>query len=182
MLEQISKYKITISLVLILCFITPFVGTYSWLTYKKTLIKKEVKKQLIMGIEKDNLVKLGFRLDEVNSKVRWEHSKEFEFQGQMFDIVTKEVVADSIYYLCWPDHEETVLNNKLYKLASDNFSNDKESKDRQKRLSDFSFNLFPPASSENQFSPINTQYLSMLYNINYLSIYTKPKSPPPRFA
>lgn len=165
-----------------LCFVTPFVGTYSWLSYKKGLIKKEVKKQLITGIDADCLVKLGFRLEEVNSKVRWEHSKEFEFQGQMFDIVTKEVSSDSIYYFCWADHEETFLNKKLYKLASDNFSNDKESKHRQKRLADFSFNLFPPSSIDNHIDQFSKESLIKFEKITYFSIDKTPLVPPPQIT
>ena len=46
--------------------IAPVIGTYSWLQYKKATVKKEVKKQLIAGKTKDELVLLIFTEEEVH--------------------------------------------------------------------------------------------------------------------
>lgn len=102
---------------MIVFFITPFAGYYSYLNYQKYLVKKQVKKQIIAGIDKKNLVLLSFSVRESKNLLKWKHSKEFQFKGQMYDIVEKLQKNDSIFYWCWWDCEETGLNKELNQLT-----------------------------------------------------------------
>ena len=43
----------------------------------------------------------------------WEHSKEFEFKGEMYDVVFTEYIEDKVIYYCWWDNKETKLNKQL---------------------------------------------------------------------
>ncbi len=167
---------------MIFAFCLPFIGTYSWLSFKKAVIKKEVKRELIKTVDHGSLIQLGFKVNEVDDKLKWEHPGEFEYNGQMFDIVSKSEKKDSVYYLCWPDHDETALNKKLEKLVSENFSNDKESNQKEKRLTDFGSNLFPPYSQNIMRILGERQFYFSGKEKKYPSIFNKPISPPPQSA
>ena len=88
---------------------------------------------MIEGIDKKELVLLRFTEEEKQSGLKWKHSNEFEFEGQMYDIADSRVVGDTTYYWCWWDYEETKLNKKLddvVKLALGNNPNRQENHNR----------------------------------------------------
>ncbi len=103
---------------LALCFLVdPIVGASAWLQIKKATVRKEVRRHILSGIGQDGLVLLEFSKPETESLLRWEHSREFEYNGQMYDIVESWTVGDRVYYRCWWDRAETRLNNLLRELA-----------------------------------------------------------------
>ncbi len=55
------------------------------------------------------MVRLKFSKTEITTKLNWKHSKEFEFNNQMYDVVDKVVTRDSIRYWCWWDFKETEI-------------------------------------------------------------------------
>lgn len=87
-------------------------------------MKKEVKHKIIAGVDKEDLVLLAFTKEEAEQQLNWEHSKEFEFKGNMYDIVEQSATSDSVYYWCWWDKEETVLMQKLYALMGQKLDKD----------------------------------------------------------
>jgi hypothetical protein len=104
---------------LVFCFfVNPTVGAFTWVHYKKTIVKKEVEKHIIAGINKDDLVLLIFSKEETQTLLRWEHSKEFEYNHQMYDVVETLTFGNTICYWCWWDQEETKLNRRLRELAA----------------------------------------------------------------
>lgn len=111
--------------------IAPAVVTYSWLQHRKRAVKKEVKWKMIAGIDKSELVLLKFSKAETSTKLKWKHSKEFEFNNQMYDVVDKITTKDSVKYWCWWDFEETRLNKQLDNLLVDVFQHDSKSKEKQ---------------------------------------------------
>ena len=84
-------------------------------------VKKSVKKTITEHIDKNLLVRLSFNKDEI-TKLKWEHSKEFEHKSEMYDIVHKEIKSDSIIYWCWLDNEETQLEKSLNILIANTSS------------------------------------------------------------
>ncbi|WP_290821870.1 hypothetical protein [Flavobacterium sp.] len=123
--------KQIISIFLLFMLIAPAVVTYSWLQQRKRAVKREVKWKMIAGIDKSELVLLKFSKVETTTKLQWKHSKEFEFNNQMYDIVDKIVSKDSIKYWCWWDFEETKLNKQLDNLLVGVFQHDSKSKEKQ---------------------------------------------------
>ncbi|MBL6445897.1 hypothetical protein JMN32_06235 [Fulvivirga sp. 29W222] len=126
---------------LLLCMVAPFLGTFTWLSYEKKQVRKELKKQLIAGIDKSELVLLKFTPKQ-NSKLNWEHEKEFEFNGQMYDVVAKDTIDGVIHYWCWWDHEETQLNKKLQNLLANALGGDMEREQRKGKTIRFYSSLF----------------------------------------
>lgn len=161
------------------CFIAPAVTTYYSLEYQKKLVKKAVKWKMIEGLDKEELVLLKFTEFEKQTELKWKHSREFEYKGEMYDIVDSYIVGDTTYYHLWWDHEETKLNRQLNDLVSNLFGNSPRNQEAEKNLSSFYHSLY--------FNAINFKIsifpqgisLYLFYQNFYKSIYTIPPDPPP---
>ena len=106
------------------------------------MVRKTVKRQLIAGMNPDELVLLKFTPEAAKTALHWEHSREFEYQGQMFDVVKTETRGDTIFYHCWRDHAETELNQKIQALVANALHNNPQHQENQARLSCFFKSLF----------------------------------------
>jgi hypothetical protein len=106
------------------------------------MVRKEVKRKIIAGLDRDDLFLVALTQEESQIELRWEHSKEFEYKGQMYDIVETEWKDGVIYYWCWWDHEETSLNQKLNKLAAHAFDTSDRKQQQEKKLSYFYQSLY----------------------------------------
>lgn len=129
---------------LFLCLWAPFAGTWLGLHWQIRTVRKEVKRNLIAGLDKNELVLLKFSKAETITALRWEHEREFEFQGQMYDIVERQTIGDTVFFRCWWDHAETRLNAQLAGLIKGALGNDPQKKECENRLQHFLRNLFPP--------------------------------------
>lgn len=159
----------------------PVLVTISWISYKKHLVRKEVKHQMIDGIDKERLVLLTFTkpgLDELN----WEHSREFEYKGEMYDVVYTEVSGDTTKYWCWWDHDETRLNKELSIALNNIFDNNPEKQQKQTKLINFFKSLYFEKSKYSQlvFYPEKTVKTISYYHIIYWSLNQQPLTPPPK--
>lgn len=173
------KLKI-ISLFLLLSFVVPVVSTYLVLNYKKKQIKKEVKWKMISGIPKEELVLLKFTEKEKKTKLKWKHSKEFEYNGEMYDIVESNVIGDTTYYWLWWDHEETQLNKQLTKLFLFSLGQNPNYKNTQNLLYSFLKSLYYSKSTvilSCFFQNNNIFFFNIIY---YQSIIIAPSLPPPK--
>lgn len=168
-------------LFLLVCLTTPFTGTYLWLTYQQHQHKEEVKSQLAAQTSKDELVLLKFTPTESQTKLRWEHSREFEYNGQMYDIVETSTRNDTIYYWCWWDHEETKLNRQLTALlANESEENDKK-KEHQERVISFYYSLYHADTDQWQSYLYSwKEQPKGYYFLRYVSPNYSPPVPPPR--
>lgn len=116
--EVVKLLRKIASLLLLVAFFTPFSATYLWPHIQKALIKKEVKAKLIAGIDKSELTHLTFSKSQIETELRWKHSKEFGYKGEMYDVIETEICCDSIRYVCWHDKAETELNKRLQTLIA----------------------------------------------------------------
>lgn len=160
--------------------IAPAVVTFSWLQQKKRAVKREVKWNMIAGIDKSELVFFKFSKVDAESKLEWEHNKEFEYNHEMYDVVEKKVVNDSIYLWCWWDYKETQLNKKLDKLLAGVYENDSESKEKQDLVNKFYKSIY----FESVFSwfPFIDKYRNTKVSSHfdfYQSLYSNSEVPPP---
>ncbi len=171
-----------VGIVLLFCLVTPVAATLTFLQLQKKQIKREVKWKMIAGLDKEELFLLKFTEEESQTELRWEHSKEFEYKGEMYDIVEKSIEGDTIYYWCWWDHEETNLNKQLDGLLANVLGNNPLRQEKKRQLADFFKKLFYE-SQENQSVISTTQKLKhIFYPEDFASIYHTPPVPPPRFS
>ncbi len=119
------------SLFVLLALFTPFSATYLWLHIQKSRIKKEVKARFIAGIDKSELTHFTFSQSQLKTDLRWEHDREFEYKGEMYDVVETEMLGDSIHYICWHDKAETQLNRRLQTLIAKATSGSAEHRARE---------------------------------------------------
>lgn len=111
--------KQLISWIILLLFLTNIGGFFYVFKIKEYAIKKEIKTKIKKDVPKDELC--TFIITDANShKFEWEHSKEFRFNGMMYDVVYKTVNDDGTTTLeCVSDVQETQLfkdlNNYLVK-------------------------------------------------------------------
>lgn len=131
------KYRNHIVVLLLLCFISPLCLNYAFLKFRQYQIKEEVKLSLLKGIEPAQLVTLRFTKEEADIALDWEHSREFEYNGQMYDVVSEEIKGDSIIYKVWWDKAETKIKKELSTLVATFLQNDMESQPFQQQLSYF---------------------------------------------
>jgi hypothetical protein len=177
----VLKRRLSVIL-LIISLTAPFAGSYFWLQHQKAVLKKELKWELISGIDKSELVLLSFTIEETKTKLRWEHSKEFEYNQQMYDIVASDTVGDTINYWCWWDHEETKLNKQLKKLVLNALGGDPFQKKKHERLNTFIKNLyFHETDAVAPMLPLQAEPAKSIYIEFYTSLISSPPVPPPRY-
>jgi hypothetical protein len=117
--ETTAASRAVLAGVLIACLlIHPAIGAATWIQIDKAAVKRDVSERIRRGIEERDLVALEFPLEKARMLLRWEGSREFEYAGRMYDVVETRVLGDKVVYTCWPDHEETRLNERLRELAS----------------------------------------------------------------
>ncbi|MBL7903851.1 MAG: hypothetical protein JNL22_02410 [Bacteroidales bacterium] len=166
---------------LLVCLVLPPVAVYTYLKVQKRQVRKEVKKQIISGISKSELVLLSFSKQELTKVLRWKHSKEFAYKDMMFDIVESRSTADSVFYWCWPDHKESRLNKNLKELARLALNKNPQRNDQKQRLSRFlnSFYFEEPASWHSVNFAAMTFYPRFVVS-EYPGFVTPPLPPPPK--
>lgn len=174
--------KRLLSILLLLCLTAPFLGSVLWVKHQKHLVKKKVKKEIISGLDKSELIQLSFSAVQIESELKWKHAKEFEFRNKMYDIVEQAISGDSTTFWCWLDKEETTLNNRLDKLLALVWKKNEQQQSQDQHLSAFVKSLcFPPPFSfkielgVSFFALIEPSYLSA-----HNSIHQGVESPPPK--
>jgi len=169
-------------ILIIFGLVIPYTSFFISLNYNKIQIKKQIKKSIIAGIKKEELVFLKFSNKETQTILKWKHSKEFEFENQMYDIVSFEIKTDSIFYWCWLDHAETALNKKLNLLTLFALGNSKQNKENHKLISFFYHNLICVDNFNYNANLLKINNLFFEYNVNFYNFKPYPIFPPPKFC
>lgn len=175
------KHKKVAGIFLLFCLVMPIGITYTFMHYRKIQVRKEVKRQIVAGIDKEDLVLLKFSDKELN-RLHWKHSKEFELEGKMYDVVEKQAVGDSTYYWCWLDNEETTLCKQLDDLLKYTLGKDPRKRENQKQLSNFHNSLYCEDASSWCFFQFEPEKLDSRYSFNSTTVLFPPPVPPPEFC
>jgi len=101
-----------------------------------------VKRQMMAGLPEEELVLLAFTAQDAAVQLQWEHSREFEYQGHMYDVVHTTQKGDTIYYRCWPDHAETSLNRRLTHVVEQAMQHHPKKRDAHVKYVQFFKSLF----------------------------------------
>lgn len=104
----------TISLLFI--FFLKMGGFYAYLCHQKEEIRENIEQKIIKNLPKSEL-NLIIANEENLAKIDWERAgKEFEFEGDFYDIVFTEIKLGTAYYYCFKDKNETILEAKINQL------------------------------------------------------------------
>lgn len=168
------------SILILLCLFAPFMAHYSALIQLKQQIRHEVKNHLIHSVSKKELVLLKFSPQEHQSELSWEHSKEFEYKGQMYDVVQKFFLGDTIAYYCWWDNEETRLNKELSGIVNLLFGNSPKGHKNHQLLYDFLRSLyFGEESDPRWIVSVLFNRLKIIDSTWFPENESEPLAPPP---
>jgi len=165
--------------------VMPLQSSFMSIQHRKKMLRKEIKRKIIAGLNDAELVKLKFANSEIQKKLKWKHSKEFEFNGEMYDIVKTKKTADSTEYYCWWDSEESSLNRKLIALVIRNLPDLPENKELSFQLSNFYKTIFLQIDYiaewlKDENLNLSSKSASFFYESNrILAVFNSISSPPP---
>lgn len=97
---------------------------------------------MMKGLSDEEMVIHKFSIEDSKTLLKWQHDREFEFQGQMYDIIKIERQGDSITYKCWWDKVETKLNIQLRNAVLLVLGHHPAKKENDKQLGKFQKSLF----------------------------------------
>ena len=179
-----SIVKTLLSLTLFFVLLLKMGGFYAILSFERHEIREKVERKLLNSIEKSELIRI-VGSDKNSSKLKWERAgKEFEFEGNFYDIVYSESVFGITYYYCLSDKEETKLETKIDKLL--------ENETKHLPLGNHSKSIINFLSEPIIYSQNHTFYfknfidkkpsISSNLAIFYLSDYVSKVKQPPQFS
>ena len=175
------KNIIIIFLLAVLTF--PFWGSYSYFQLEKKKIRTEVDRKLSAGVDKTKLVQFRFSVSDSKTKLTWKHSREFVYQGQMYDIVEQKQDGEYILFTCYRDNKETRLEKNKEKIIAEAIGQDPARKNQSEKLTDFFKTVFSQdlfTWNPNFLQP--TVFHFSLFTIHY-SLFTRaPLAPPPKYS
>ena len=174
------KTKI-VSIILLFSLLAPAILTLYWLESRKSKVKNEVAFKIRKGIEKKELVLLKFSRKEAETKLNWEHSEEFEYNYEMYDVVEINELQDSIHYLCWWDHEETEIKKQIEKTTQHIFQFEIQKKEKHQQLFVFYKSLFYVEKMQwDCLIPALFNSQNYSYTNKQSNYFNKPSLPPPK--
>jgi hypothetical protein len=127
-------------ILLLLSLIAPVVTGLTVLHFQRKAVRKQVKNRILEGIPNSEFTLI--KISPESKNIRWKHSKEFEFKGEMYDVVRTEKHGDTTYYYCWWDNQETLLNQKLNENISMELGQNATNKSTKNKLISFYKSLY----------------------------------------
>jgi hypothetical protein len=160
-------------------FIFSLEGSYIIFKIQQYQIRKEIIHQIKQGVSENDLTSIVVT-PETALQLNWEDNKEFSYKGNMYDVVSVEIVdANTKIYHCISDVQETKLialyNKRLRK-------NEKNKNNRTNPVKLFQFLLKInelPQKDELAFLQISKKN-NFSYNNDYTSLSLETSSPPPK--
>jgi hypothetical protein len=148
-------------------------GYYLYFRILQNHIKKEIKKRILSGIADDGFELLILNADELAS-LKWiEKNKEFEYKGQMYDVVGFELKNGKYFYNCINDRKEKALINSYLRT-------NRRRRNLQKKIKRILTSEYLPGASGcgNIFPDVKQKFKP--YLINYIPVFKDAALPPPK--
>jgi hypothetical protein len=170
---KIMKKLISIGILFI--FLYNIGGYYPWFSILQNNIQNEIEEEIEEGLKSEDLT-LIIVLAEKVQEISWiKPNREFQYNGDMYDVVKIKNIPGKKYYYCLNDKKEKQL------IAGFNKTNNtkKESEKRLKRNFSYSFYLHPTIETKSEY-PIELTF-STIFNF-YASNTIDIHSPPPKLG
>jgi len=129
------------------------------------------------------LVKVAKVLEQKpNPQFKRLDGREFQFLGEMYDIVRKKEYSDTTYYYCFHDSDESEIVRGINRWMHDNFGDSKKSNDKSKAVKDAFKQPYLPAVSWSPNLPITSKSFYTYISEQYYSVFLVCATPPPDFT
>lgn len=146
-------------------------------------MKRSVGEKIEEGLEPKELVTLQFSEAELK-QLKWEHEREFEYKGQMYDVVERKMKGDTTLFVCWWDHEETRLKEEMRKLLARQDHEVPLKNNQTERIDTFQKNLYVIQAVFFGKNKLN-DHCGKVFPVNgkkYSSPFQIPPTPPPDWS
>ncbi len=148
--------------------------------------KAEMKEKIDDSDYEKELITMVFDVSNgviLDKGIDFKNEDEFEYKGEMYDVVSSETKGGFVYFYCINDKNEESVRASLEKHVAYHFSTDAAS---QKRVNTFNKNIVKKGitnNSEIQVSRINNNCLFFNPQIDFLITVTREiKTPPPKLS
>lgn len=126
----------------ILILVFPFLGSWLWLQTHQQAARYDARITLSNIEDDENLVLWKFTTHEAATQLFWEHTREFEYKGEMYDIVRFEKHGDTTWYWCHHDRKESRVKKAMNSLVSTWLGTNPQQHQDQQRILDFLKTLY----------------------------------------
>ncbi len=152
------------------------------------LIQREAQREMIHKRLVEGFHAWELMLIEITDEVKNDpakpyreiHSREFEYLGQMYDIVEKQEFESTTWYLAYPDKKETALKSKLKKIIQ-NVQKNADKPLLENLLSENGSWLCPRLATINflAYEPVMPDFFPG-YSFSVIELFANPPGPPPK--
>lgn len=162
----------------------PFLGNYAWLKGRISEAKDLAGYKIRKAIPQDEQLLWKFSMEDARLNLEWEHSREFEYKGEMYDVIRSETKGDTILYWCYWDRKETKLRKELNVLLVNLMGPGQHNKNEGRQLNDFFKSLFLPVSTvkQNLAAELDHQCDLIPYHFSLHAFERIPPVPPPELS
>ena len=152
------------------------------LIYIERLANNKHDIEAIIATSKDlsAFEKFIFTKEDFKYKLNWKDEKEFELNGNMFDIAKIEIKPNKVIVYCIQDDKEEELISSFEKVNNENNSKDKIHFSHT-LINTFNFTAIENDSYRHKRISNLTPVLGCYFN-NYHSVFLESPTPPPRFV
>jgi hypothetical protein len=170
------------SISLIFCLFGPLLIGNLMVHIEKKQLKRSIKRNIISGIDQSELSQLTIAKKDLNTLLDWEHDHEFEYMGEMYDVVKRQNIGDSVVFYCWWDSEETALNKQLALTLLMEFDSNPIKQKQKQNIYKILKADYLPNYNDVLFTSIHKRYEHQhFYRKNFTSYNSSPDSPPPQY-
>ena len=168
---------------MLLTLVVPVTIIYTYFYWQEQILEQTVEQRLKANTGHENLVILKFSLQDA-AALRWEHDHEFEYRGIMYDVVDRHTISDSVYYRCWPDHEESRFRKDLCRTLAIDFGENPARKKQESRIFSFLKSMINsvPCEVKCRLEDLSDSTVSGEKQPNCETRSIRPPTPPPQCA
>jgi hypothetical protein len=172
-----------IVILLLICLVAPFTGTYLYYHYKKNQVRKEVAAIIKNNLSEKTVTVFKLTAEEVTTRINWKRDCEFEYNGHMYDVVDQHPEGDLVVFTCYKDRKETSLNRKKERLIAKAFGQDPAQKNHSERIENFFNTVFrKDVFAWNAYQPQASIFHFSFFTFHFSLFTQAPPSPPPKYS
>jgi hypothetical protein len=149
--------------------------------HQQVRVRKEMKTLIKNGVPENK--RLLFYDDELTAdavNLKWIHDWEFQYKGEMYDILKKEVRNGRLVYTCIHDVKESGLFAKLDEMVDKQMQSNAPAKEQRKLFQNFFTSLYFLSDTKIIFNRLQVSGLFAKYLARYQSVFILPDIPPPK--
>lgn len=146
---------------------------------EKFIVQKQVEAKIRTDLNLDELIRLKFSYGDVLNQLEWEHSREFRFNGEMYDVVEQCEEKDSVVFWVYHDVKESVINRRIHQLLADELDTDSKQNKKKETVNKWAKKLYCYSVFYQRFTMKYNRNL-FYYADDLLEVFIKKNFPPPQ--